>query len=139
MTVETGLTEGSPRGVVAASASGVLALSGYARIELPSPAFVRAGEDFSVVLKVTTPGYKSPLAYEYAEEGYTEKAVNNPGKSFCSTDGENWESIGELGDLCIKAYGTAGSTGGGGCDAVGGGAALLAVVVFSAAARLRRR
>lgn len=139
VTVETGLTEGSPRGVVAASASGVLALSGYARIELPSPAFVRAGEDFSVVLKVTTPGYKSPLAYEYAEEGYTEKAVNNPGKSFCSTDGENWESIGELGDLCIKAYGTAGSTGGGGCDAVGGGAVMLAAVAFFAAARVRRK
>lgn len=139
VTVETGLAEGSPRGTVAASVSGVSSLPGYLRVELPSPVYVGEGEDFSVVLNVTTPGYTAPLAYEYATEGYSEKAVNNPGKSFCSTDGENWESIGELGDLCIKAYGTAGSTGGGGCDAVGGGAALLAAVVFPAAARLRRR
>ena len=62
--------------------------------------------------------------------------MNNPGKSFCSTDGENWESIGELGDLCIKAYGTAEARAG--CDA-SPAPVMLAAVAFFAAARVRRK
>lgn len=119
VTVETGLREGSSRGTAAASVSGVTALPGYMRPELPSPVYVGAGEKFSVVLKFTTPGYNFPLAYEYAADDYSEKAVNNPGQSLYSADGEIWKSMVERGDLCIKAYVTP-ERDGGGCGACGG-------------------
>ncbi|OUO95029.1 lectin like domain-containing protein [Cloacibacillus sp. An23] len=135
--VETGLAEGSPRGT-AASVSGVTELPGYMRPELPSPVYVMAGEKFSVVLKLTTPGYNFPLAYEYAADDYSEKAVNNPGKSLYSADGEIWEIMGERGYLCIKAY-CAPERDGVGCGGFGGGMAALAAVAFFAASRAGRK
>ena len=159
LSVETGLGEGSPRGDARASAKGTQPLAGYVRVDLPSPVSVSAGEDFSVVLKLKMPeGFSLPpdsqnagilFAYEYAAEEYTEKAKNNPGKSFYSADGAEWESMGysadgaewesmgEHGDLCIKAFASEDSSGG--CSAFGAHAVLLAAAVFFAASRVRRR
>ena len=147
LSVETGLAEGSPRGDARASAKGTQPLAGYVRVELHSPVSVSAGEDFSVVLKLKMPeGFYLPpdsqnagilFAYEYAAEEYTEKAKNNPGKSFYSADGAEWESMGEHGDLCIKAFASEDSSGG--CSAFGAHAVLLAAAVFFAASRVRRR
>lgn len=99
---------------------------------------MKADEKFSVVPKVTTPDYEAPLAFEYAAEGYSEKAVNNPCMSLYSADGEDWDSMGDDGDLCIKAYVTP-ERDGGGCDASGGGMAALAAVAFFAAESARRK
>ncbi|HIR17932.1 MAG TPA: hypothetical protein IAD35_07780 [Candidatus Caccocola faecigallinarum] len=147
LSVETGLGEGSPRGEARASAKGTQPLAGYVRVDLPSPVSVSAGEDFSVVLKLKMPeGFSLPpdaqnagilFAYEYAAKEYTEKAKNNPGKSFYSADGADWESMGEHGDLCIKAFTSEDSSGG--CSAFGAHTALLAAAVFFAASRVRRR
>ena len=147
LSVETGLGEGSPRGDARASAKGTQPLAGYVRVDLPSPVSVSAGEDFSVVLKLKMPeGFSLPpdsqnagilFAYEYADEDYSEKAKNNPGKSFYSADGAEWESMGERGDLCIKAFASEDSSGG--CSAFGANTALLAAVVLFAASRVRRR
>ena len=80
------------------------------------------------------------FAYEYATEGYSEKAKNNPGKSLYSADGVNWESMGEHGDLCIKAFASeGGASGGGGCDAFGANAVLLGAAALFAALRVRRK
>lgn len=153
LSVETGLGEDSPRGDVRAALSGTQPLAGYVRVDLPSPVYVRAGEDFSVVLKLKLPeDFVPPLdedgeevegilfAYEYATEGYSEKAKNNPGKSLYSADGVNWESMGEHGDLCIKAFASeGGASGGGGCDAFGANAVLLGAAALFAALRVRRK
>lgn len=148
LSVETGLDGGSPRGCVRASASGMEQLAGYVRVDLPSPVYVRAGEDFSVVLKLTLPDDPSAegenegsvmlFSYEYALGGYSDKAENNPGYSFYSADGVNWESMGENGDLCIKAF-VSENESSGGCGAFGVNAALLGAVVFFAASRRRRK
>ena len=147
LSVETGPGGGSPRGDARASAKGTQPLAGYVRVDLPSPVSVSAGEDFSVVLKLKMPeGFSLPpdsqnagilFAYEYADEDYSEKAKNNPGKSFYSADGAEWESMGEHGDLCIKAFASKDSSGG--CSAFGANTALLAAVIFFAASRVRRR
>ena len=148
LSVETGLDGGSPRGCARASASGTEQLAGYVRVDLPSPVYVRAGEDFSVVLKLKLPdgsfedeedeGIGMLFSYEYALEGYSDKAENNPGYSFYSVDGVKWESMGENGDLCIKAF-VSEKEPSGGCGAFGVNAALLGAVVFFAASRRRRR
>ena len=152
LSVETGLGEDSPRGDVRAVLSGTQPLAGYVRVDLPSPVYVREGEDFSVVLKFKLPEdfwQELPqddrnagilFAYEYADEEYSAKAKNNPGKSLYSADGVNWESMGEHGDLCIKAFASdGGASGGGGCGAFGANAALLGAVVLFAALRIRRK
>lgn len=148
LSVETGLDGGSPRGRARASASGTEQLAGYVRVDLPSPVYVRAGENFSVVLKLKLPDDSSEdgedegsgmlFSYEYALEGYSDKAENNPGYSFYSADGVNWESMGENGDLCIKAF-VSEKESSGGCGAFGVNTALLGAVVFFAASRRRRR
>ena len=140
ITIEAVDDDGAPRGEVLALADGVLELPGYPRIDFPTPARVEAGEKFSVVLEINSPCYGWPLAYEYAMTNYSEKAKPNPGKSFYSADGENWTSMGERGDLCIKAFASEDSvSSGGGCNGDAGAWTLLtvpfAVVIF----RMRRR
>ena len=140
ITIEAADEEGSPRGEVLAEARGTLALPGYSRIDFPTPARVEAGEKFSVVLEINSPGYGWPLAYEYAMDNYSEKAKPNPGKSFYSADGENWTSMGERGDLCIKAFAAEdGSPSGGGCSGGAGAWTLLTVPFAVALFRMRRR
>ena len=147
LSVETRLGGGSPRGDVRAAASGTEQLAGYVRVDLPSPVYVRTGEDFSVVLKLKLPDSFEDgedvdagmlFSYEYAEPGYSDKAENTPGYSFYSSDGTNWKSMGEHGDLCIKAF-VSEAESSGGCGAFGVNAALLGAVVFFAASRMRRR
>lgn len=140
ITIEATDEEGSPRGEILASAEGTLELPGYSRIDFPTPARVEAGEKFSVVLEINSPGYGRPLAYEYAMDNYSEKAKPNPGKSFYSADGENWTSMGERGDLCIKAFAAEyPASSGGGCSSGVGAWALLTVPFAFVLFRIRRK
>ncbi len=156
--VYTGVTASQPR-------SGTLALGpisqtlvspGYHTVVLPSTVPLTNGQLFSVVVKLTTPGYNWPISVEYALAGYSEKATANAGESFISSLGVTWSDITTAWDatanVCLKAFTTTstvtptptttvtptvthaptvtggGSSGGGGCSA--GMFAPLALLLF---------
>lgn len=107
--VRTNLSSPShnPRnGVLAAEKEGVLPAAGYHTVKMPA-AVLQEGSRFSIVLRLTTPGYKYPVPVEMPVEGYSEKAKAGSGQSFVSTDGTTWSDItGPLPEtnVCIKAF-----------------------------------
>ena len=87
--------------------SGTIPFAGYHTVLLNSGVKLNAGQKFSVVMKLTTPRYNFPIAFEYPISGYSSKATANAGESFISYDGTKWEDI-TLEDpnanVCIKAF-----------------------------------
>ncbi len=85
-------------------------ISGFHTVALtpPTAIFIPKGETFSIVIQITTPGYKFPLAVEYAYAGYSSKATASPGESFGSLNGTEWQDLTMFEptcNICIKAYG----------------------------------
>ena len=72
---------------------------------------VSAGKNFSVVLKVTTPGYGYPLAFEWPQAGLSTRATAIPGQSYVSYDGTEWADLPKYdfwknSNACLKAFGS---------------------------------
>jgi len=90
----------------ASTTSGTDLISGYHTILIP-PVNVITGQKFSIVLKLTTPGYRHPICIEVPITGYSSAATSNPGESYTSTNGATWKDL-ELNvpnaNCCIKAY-----------------------------------
>ena len=81
--------------------------AGYVTVPLSSSIPVTARQKFSVVLKLTTPGYSYPLACEYSYPGYSSDAAASSGQSFVSTSGTTWWDFTQIdgsANFCCKAY-----------------------------------
>jgi C1A family cysteine protease len=89
--IYTNASGGPTSGSLAATTSGTISLAGYNTIVLPSPVALTAGQKFSVVVKLTTPGYNYPIPSQYAISGYTSKATASPGRGYFSADGNSWQ------------------------------------------------
>lgn len=162
--VYTGLTDKTnPR-------SGTLALgpqrgselfAGYHTVSLDEALELAPGTTFSVVVKMTTPGYYYPIPVEMSVgtplgDGtaypYSSKAVIEKGVSFAAIDGAEWEDVAEYDvNVCLKAFTAKGQaatpptptppadnnkgSGGGGCD-VG---VLRFAVLLAVGVVIRRR
>jgi len=93
----------------AASKTGTINVPGYHTIPLSNPVPLKSGDTFSVVVKITTPGYNYPIPYEYPYPGYSSKATSLPGQSYISSSGgsgtwldiTNWQANA---NVCIKGY-----------------------------------
>jgi C1A family cysteine protease len=88
---------------------GTISNAGYHTVHLNSGVKLKAGQKFSVVLKLTTPNYDYPVPIEYPVEGYSSKATAHAGESFVSPDGKNWIDLTKDPDcqntnVCIKAF-----------------------------------
>jgi C1A family cysteine protease/PKD repeat protein len=89
------------------SESGTSTFAGYHTIPLNTDVQLKAGQKFSIVLKLTTPGCNYPIAVETPISDYSSKATANPGQSFISSDGNTWHDItGFISNtnVCIKAF-----------------------------------
>ena len=89
------------------SKSGTSPAAGYHTIPLDSGVPLKAGQKFSVVLKLTTPEYNFPIAIEMPYSGYSSKATAHAGESFISSDGNTWTDITTYDsntNVCIKAF-----------------------------------
>ena len=94
---------GSPVG----SVTGTVAYAGYHTVGLASPASLSAGQQFSVVIKLTTPGYNYPICTEVAIPGYSSGATAAAGQSYISYNGTAWQDVttwDSTGNVCIKAF-----------------------------------
>jgi len=89
--------------------TGTWAMPGYQRINLTSSVALTTGQKFSIVLKLTTPGYVYPIPYEEPVAGYSSAATANAGESYISSDGAAWMDITTWtghsnANVCIKGF-----------------------------------
>ncbi len=149
--IHTDVASGDPdSGTLAiAPVTGTITTPGYHTVVLPSEVPLANGERFSVVVRLTTPGFDYPIPIECFVESYSEKATANPGQSFISTDGANWTDFtaeDPTGNVCIKAFTrivtvspTPGDKGsGGGCSTAAAEGAPLALLLFVPALLIRK-
>jgi len=105
--IYTGVGELPTSGTMARSASGSLTSAGYHTIAI-TPVTVTAGQKFSAVLKVKTPGYNYPIPVE-APLSYASKATASAGQSFISSSGSSWEDLTSKvsnANVCLKVFAT---------------------------------
>jgi C1A family cysteine protease len=89
------------------SVSGTLSNSGYHTVQLASPINLTTGNDFSIVVKFTSPGYNYPVSIETDIAGYSSGANASPGQSYISSDGGGFTDITTYysnTNVCIKAF-----------------------------------
>lgn len=87
-------------------ASGNLENAGYYTIDFSGPVTLEKGQNFAVVIKITTPGVTQPVAIEYQTEGAKGTADIQDGWGYLSSDGIRWqraETTMEC-NICLKAY-----------------------------------
>ncbi len=111
--IYTNAASGPRSGTLAGATTGTIASPGYHTIVLNSFVPLTSGQKFSVVVKLTTPGYNYPIPVEQPISGYSGQATANAGQSYISADGSSWADITTTKsypntNVCLKAF-TAGS------------------------------
>ena len=105
--VYTNITGAPTSGTLADTSAGTTTYSGYTTIPLSNPVPLTIGQKFSVVVKLTTPGYNWPVPISTPYSGYSSKATNQAGHSFISSNGTSWTdaiTIQPNTSVCIKAF-----------------------------------
>jgi hypothetical protein len=107
--VYTNVAGGPKGGTLAGSKTGSIPYPGYHTIKLDSAVPVTQGQKFSVVVKLTTPGYNYPIPIEKPFSNYSSQATANAGESYVSKDGSSWTDISTRSgfantNVCIKAF-----------------------------------
>jgi C1A family cysteine protease len=105
--IYTNASSGPISGTLAYTKSGTCPYAGYHTIAFPVlPALMlTAGQKFSVVVKVTTPGWNNPIAIEDYHPGYANPTAS--GNSYISMDGTIWSRADyyfDDADVCVKAF-----------------------------------
>jgi len=91
--VYTGVTSGPRSGTLAASGTGqALAAPGYHVVPL-TPVAVTPGQKFSVVIRLTTPGYNYPIPMERPFTDYSSLATAAAGQSYYGSNGSSWTDL----------------------------------------------
>lgn len=87
-------------------AKGTKKEAGYYTIELDTLMEISAGNKYAIVIKITTPNSKLPLAVEYADPNGKGNVDLSDGESYISISGMVWERAEETKqcNVCLKAY-----------------------------------
>lgn len=96
----------NPSGPVS-SQSGTIPSLSYHTIALDSPVELTSGQKFSVVVKLTTPGYVYPIPMESAYPDYSSAAQANAGESYVSSTGASWTDLTSYyldSNVCLKCF-----------------------------------
>jgi C1A family cysteine protease len=107
--IYSNVASGPTTGSLAGSQTGTIASAGYHTISLNLPVPLTAGQKFSIVVKLTTPGYNYPIPIEEPIIGYSSQATGNPGESYVSSSGSSWTDITSISgcgecNVCLKAF-----------------------------------
>ena len=80
--------------------------AGFYTIDFPEPFSVNAGDEFALVVKVTTKNAEYPVAVECPVESLSENIDVTDGKGYLSYQGNLWEHVEETKsyNICLKAY-----------------------------------
>jgi C1A family cysteine protease len=110
VSVRTGVTTGPGTGTLASGPqSGSWTEPGYRSVALNTPVTLAAGENFSVIVQVTTPGCNYPIPIHGPVTGYSDKATASAGESYVSANGTSWSDLTKQGgmanfNVCLKAF-----------------------------------
>ncbi len=91
----------------AATKTGTIDTAGYHTIRLDSPVSITTGQKFSVVIRLTTPGYGYPIPLERPYGGYSSGASASTGQSYMSSNGTSWSDVATTysnTNVCLKAF-----------------------------------
>lgn len=79
---------------------------GFYTVDLKQPIQFLAGQKFAVLVKITTPGSKYPVAMEYRADETTQQVILDDGEGYVSPDGYQWIQVEKEheGNVCLKAY-----------------------------------
>lgn len=120
-----------------------LKYAGYNTLVMPSPVSVAAGENFSVTVKLTTPGRvvrRIPVEYPSRDEE-TDKSTCEKGRCWKSSNGTEWTDLcsptWDEGNVCLKAFAVPRNEAGSGCRA--GWPALAVLAALPALGKRRQR
>ncbi len=80
-------------GSLITSKTGQINYPGYFTVPLDVAIPLIPGQRFSVVVKMTTPGYNYPIPIERRIPGYSSQAKAEPGEGFISPDGNSWSDL----------------------------------------------
>ncbi len=90
-------------GLLAKSFTNAHQFGGFHTIEIDSSVTITG--KFAVVVDFRTPSYIYPIPVEKAISGYSSRATFALGRSFMSSNGNNWtDAYFYSADICIKAY-----------------------------------
>ncbi len=100
-------SENPTSGILAYWKNGVIDTPGYKTIPFDNYIPLNLGQIFSIVVKITSPGVLSPVAYEYPLMNYSSRANASLKEGFISSDGVNWQDMAGVvtnASVCIKAF-----------------------------------
>jgi hypothetical protein len=106
-------TSGPVSGTLAGSKTETILSPGYHTIPLDSPVPLTLGQKFSVVVRLTTPGYNYPIPFERPLSNYSSQAAANAGESYISSNGSGWSDLTvnfANSNVCLKAFTTPDTT-----------------------------
>ena len=86
---------GNPRSgtLVDSQLGGSFPYAGYHTVPLAAKVALANGQKFTVVIKMTTPGYNQPIPVEQPRSGYSTAATALAGQSYCSAAGATWTDL----------------------------------------------
>lgn len=106
--IHTGVSTESPTtGTRVAEKKGSMTYPGYYTVKLDTPAAVKKGEKFAVVIRFENTIDKSPIAQEKLGKDSRKDASAPPGQSFAGLDGSEWIDLNAKKPSsipCIKAF-----------------------------------
>ncbi|QUI21713.1 hypothetical protein HZI73_05120 [Vallitalea pronyensis] len=80
---------------------------GYYTIPLSKPITLKKNQKFAVVVKITTPGSKFPIAAEFNRDvKWIDQVDIEDGEGYMSYDGEKWDDTEDIlqSNVCLKAF-----------------------------------
>lgn len=96
-------------GTIVEQTEGTLNHTGYVTVQLDNPVDIIAGEYFSVVVKLNTPGYNYPIPIEKPISAYSSSANASAYQSYIFHNGTTWEDLTEFvrnANVCLKVFTT---------------------------------
>lgn len=86
--------------------NGNVTRAGYYTVDLNQLVKLENGKKFALVMKITAPGEKNPVAVEYQADEYTKNVILEGKESYLSLNGERWENTQERfgTNVCLKGY-----------------------------------
>ncbi len=109
ISVYNNVASGPTSGTLAGTTAGTIPFPGYHTLPLDAPVSLASGQKFSVVIKLTTPGYNYPIPVEMPVSGYSSQATAQAGQSYISNDGAGWTDLTvsySNTNVCLKAFTT---------------------------------